>query len=34
MEYGMYLKYNCTMNIGLHIHLGELIEYSSADIMY
>ena len=34
MEYGMYLKYDCAMNIGIHGHWGELYEHSWADIMY
>jgi hypothetical protein len=34
MEYGMYLKYDCAMNIGINGHWGELYEYSWADIMY
>lgn len=34
MEYGMYLKYDCAMTIGLHRHWGELYDWSWANIMY
>lgn len=34
MEYGMYLKYDCAMNIALNGHWGELYNWTWADIMY
>lgn len=34
MEYGLYLKYDSAMNIGLRGNWGDLIELSWADIMY
>lgn len=34
MEYGMYLKYDCAMNIALNGHWGDLYDFTWADIMY
>lgn len=34
MEYGMYLKYESAIDIGLHGYWGELVEHTWADIMY